>query len=74
MEFTYEGYFYLEPTDFEKMVKLCRTDKMTPKEAFNKVASRMDDCDYYCIDYVEDQIIAKIEEELNKPIKHYDED
>ena len=64
MEFEYTGTFWVEPCDLDEMVELCQKYKVSPQEALNSVACGWDDCDFYSVGLVEDQIIAEIERRL----------
>lgn len=64
MDFVYEGHFWVDEVDLEDMVKLCRKHNLTPQVALSEVASGWDDCDFYAVGQVEDQIITEIERRL----------
>lgn len=65
MEFEFEGIFYLEPSDFEEMVSLCKEKNLSPQEAVKEVSNGFDDEDYYMFDYVSKQIVEAVKQRLN---------
>ena len=66
MEFEYSDTFWVEPHDLREMYLLCKNKGYTPQEALNDVAAGWDDCDFYCVGKVEEQIIAEIERRLKQ--------
>ena len=66
MEFEYTDSFYVEPSDMREMYLLCKNKGYTPQEALNEVASGWDDCDFYAVGFVEDQIIEEINRRLSQ--------
>ena len=69
MDFEYTDVFYVEPSDLRTMYLLCKNKGYTPQEALNEVSCGWDDCDYYSVGKVEDQIIAEIERRLAQAAK-----
>ena len=66
MEFEYTSSFYIEPSDLKKMYLLCKNKGYTPQKALNEVASGWDDCDFYTVELVKDQIIEEINRRLSQ--------
>jgi len=66
MEFEYTSSFYVEPNDLREMYLLCKNKGYTPQEALNEVSSGWEDCDFYTVGLVEDQIIEEIERRLSQ--------
>ena len=72
MEFEYTDTFYVAPYDLREMYLLCKNEGYTPQEALNEVSSGWDDCIFYKVELVEDQIIEEIERRLSQT--SYNED
>lgn len=68
MDFEYTDYLYVEEYDLEEMVKMCKKGA-TPEKALDEVSRGWDDCDFYIVEKVEDQIIAEIERRLAQATK-----
>ena len=66
MEFEYTDTFYVEPNDLREMYLLCKCKGYTPKEALMEVAGGWDDCDFYLVGLVENQIIEEINRRLSQ--------
>lgn len=66
MEFEYTSIFYVEPGDLREMYLLCKNKGYTPQEALNEVSSGWDDCVFFIVGLVEDQIIEEIERRLSQ--------
>lgn len=64
MEFEYTDVFYVEPSDLREMYLLCKNKGYTPQEALQEIASGWDDCDFYTVGLVENQIIKEINRRL----------
>lgn len=68
MDFQFSGSFYVSKTDLTKMVRLCKKRHISPQEALNQVSEGWDDCDFYMVGLVEDQIIKEIEKRLTSTL------
>lgn len=66
MEFEYTSSIYVEENDLVQMCLLCKNAGYTPREAFNEVCERWDNCDYYAADFIEDDVIKEIERRLKE--------
>lgn len=66
MEFEYTSSVYVEPSDLREMYLLCKNKGYTPQEALGYVASGWDDCDFYAVGFVEEQIIEEINRRLSQ--------
>ena len=66
MDFEFTANIYIPSEDLRKMYLLCKNNNYTPLEAMTAIVSGYDDCDYYSIGYVEDQIIEEINRRLNQ--------
>ena len=64
MEFEFTGTFYIAENDLQEMCEMCRKTNCTPQEALNVVSEGWDDCDFYLVGLVEQQIIKEIEKRL----------
>lgn len=68
MDFQFSGNFYVSEQDIAEMVKFCKECDMTPQESLNSISERWDDCDFYTVGLVEDQIIKEIEKRLTSTL------
>lgn len=68
MEFQFTGNFWVEENDLNDMCDLCRRTHCSPQDALNEVAARWDDCDFYLVGLVEQQIIKEIEKRLTSTL------
>ena len=66
MEFEYTDVFYVSSDDMRRMYNLCKRKGLTPQEALDTVACEWDDCDYYSVGKVEDQICEELQRRLNQ--------
>lgn len=66
MEFEYTDFFYVNNSDLREMYLLCKNKGYTPEEALKDVSSGWDDCDYYRVSFVADQIIEEINHRLSQ--------
>lgn len=68
MDFQYSGSFYVSEQDIAEMVKFCKECDMTPQESLDSISERWDDCDFYMVGLVEDQILKEIEKRLTSTL------
>lgn len=64
MEFEYTDCFYVSEGDLDEICDNVKHGSMTIQEAVNDWAAGLDDCDFYRVGNIEDDLIAKIEEML----------
>lgn len=68
MNFQFTGSLWVEESDLEKMCDLCRKTHCSPQDALSFVADSWDDCDFYLVGLVEQQIIKEIEKRLTSTL------
>lgn len=66
MYFNYTDTFFVHENEFEEMVRLYAEEGYSPTKAIEEVSSGWDDCDFYMVGKIEDQLVEKIKEELKK--------
>lgn len=64
MEFEYTDTVYVSPSDLRKMYFLCKKNGCTPKQAICEVTMGWDDCDFYKVGLIENQLIEEINRRL----------
>lgn len=68
MDFEYTTSLFVPESDLNEMYSLCRDAGLDIKTAIYSVSAGWDDCDYYVVDNVIDQIVEEIERRLKKGI------
>lgn len=68
MNFQFSGSFYVSEQDIAEMVRFCKECNITPQESLNSISEQWDDCDFYMVGLVEDQIIKEIEKRLTSTL------
>lgn len=66
MEFEYTSSFYVAPSSLREMYLLCKNKGYTPQDAVNEVIKKWDDCEFYTVGPVVDQIIEEINHRLSQ--------
>ncbi len=66
MEFEFTGHIYVDPSDLDKMCRLCEECGFSPCDAAEIVAEEWDDDDYFCFEWVSGKIIEVIEKRISK--------
>lgn len=66
MYFNYTDTFFVPEDEFEEMVRLCAEEGYSPTKAIEEVSLGWDDYDFYTVEKIEDQLVEKIKEELEK--------
>ena len=64
MYFKLQGALYVADYDLDEMADLCHRTGCSPQDALNHVSEKWDDCDFYLVGFVEDEIIAEVEKRL----------
>lgn len=65
MEFEYTGYLYINSRDLRQMyLRVKKGEDFS--NVYYDIMGGYDDCDYYCCEYVFDQVKAEIERRLSQ--------
>ena len=60
MYFEYTDSFYVNDADFEEMIRMIKKG-FTPQEAIDDWGAGLDDCDYYRVGNIEEELKIELE-------------
>lgn len=63
MDFEYTATLWIEPSDIEEMLELCRQG-YTYEQAIAEISAGWDDVDYYAVDNISSQLIKELERRM----------